>query len=769
MLELVNIKKSFKTGDFEQQALRGVSLKFKSNEFVAILGPSGSGKTTLLNIVGGLDRYDSGDLIINGKSTKKFKDKDWDAYRNNCIGFIFQSYNLISHLSILANIELCMTLSGISAKERRKRALEVLEKVGLKEHAHKHPNQLSGGQAQRVAIARALVNDPDIILADEPTGALDSVTSVQIMNLIKEIAKEKLVIMVTHNAELANEYATRIVKLKDGSLLEDSDSNIDENVVNSNYSIRKTSMGFFSALNLSFNNIKTKKGRTLLTAFASSIGIIGIALILALSNGFDKQIDKFEQDTLCQMPIVISSQTISMTEDTMAELQGTDERNLEEYSDEKIVRGLKTALDLIHKNNITTDYTDHIKSVDEKLISGIAYNRATKMNLFVKNDDKVSLLDTTMIMAALPENLSGSTENTIIDEHFECIYGKMPTNETELILLVDSKNRVASPVLEALGYSKDAEVTFDELLSKEFKIVLNNDMYTKVGNYFTINMDFNKLYDNESNITLKLVGIARGKRDDAFGEFSGSGIIYKEALMSAIIENNKNSDVVIKQRDADYNVLTGEKFDLTTDEGKTTKDTLLAYLGEELPPVAIQIYPKDFNTKEDLLKYLDNYNEGKSENEKVVYTDYAETISSLSGGIMDAITWVLVGFSSISLIVSTVMISIITYISVLERTKEIGILRAIGARKKDITRVFNAETFIIGLCSGLLGLLIARLLIIPINNLLLSLTELENVAQMNPVHALVLLIISILLTLLGGWIPAKMAAKKDPVNALRVE
>ena len=769
MLELVNIKKSFKTGDFEQQALRGVNLKFKSNEFVAILGPSGSGKTTLLNIVGGLDRYDSGDLIINGTSTKKFKDKDWDAYRNNCIGFVFQSYNLISHLSILANIELCMTLSGLSAKERRKRALEVLEKVGLKEHSHKHPNQLSGGQAQRVAIARALVNNPDIILADEPTGALDSVTSVQIMDLIKEIAKEKLVIMVTHNAELADEYATRIVKLKDGSLLEDSDSNIDENVVDSNYSIRKTSMGFFSALNLSFNNIKTKKGRTLLTAFASSIGIIGIALILALSNGFDKQIDKFEQDTLCQMPIVVSSQTISMTEDFMAELQGTDSSNLEEYSDEKIVRGLKTALDLVHKNNISSDYVSYIKSVDENLINGISYNRATKMNLFFKSNDKVNLIDTTMIMAALPENLNGSTKNTIIDEHFDCIYGKMPEGKNELILLVDAKNRVASPVLEALGYDKEAEVSFDELLTKEFKIVLNNDMYTKLGNYFTINLNFNELYENENNITLKIVGIARGKKDDTFGEFSGSGIIYREALMESIIESNKNSEVVIKQKEVDYNILTGEKFDLTTVEGKQAKETLLAYLGEELPPMVIQIYPKDFSTKDKLLNYLDSYNEEKSEDEKVVYTDYAETISSLSGGIMDAITWVLVGFSSISLIVSTVMIAIITYISVLERTKEIGILRALGARKKDITRVFNAETFIIGLFSGLLGLLIARLLIFPINNLLLSLTELENVAQMNPVHAAILLIISILLTLLGGWIPAKMAAKKDPVNALRVE
>ena len=769
MLQLKNVKKSYKTGDFTQVALNNVSLEFRDKEFVAILGTSGSGKTTLLNIIGGLDRYDSGDLIINGKSTKKFKDKDWDAYRNNSVGFIFLNYNLISHINILANVEMCMTLSGVSAKERKRIALKVLDRVGLKQHIHKKPNQLSGGQMQRVAIARALVNDPDIILADEPTGALDSATSVQIMDLIKEIANEKLVIMVTHNPELANEYATRIVKLKDGNLLEDSNSNVNESNNNTEFNIRKTSMGFFSALKLSFNNIKTKKGRTLLTALASSIGIIGIALILSLSNGFDKQIDKFEQDTLCQMPIVITTQAMNMSEETIAELQGNNSNNLQEYSDEKVIRGLKTALDLIHKNNITSDYVNYVKDVDEKLISGISYNRATKVNLLLKNNDKINLLDTTNIMAALPENLDGSTDNTIIDEHFECIYGKMSEDKTELVLLVDSKNRIDANILETLGYDKEAEVNFDELLNKEFKIVLNNDIYSKNGNYFTINSDLNELYENKNNITLKIVGIARGKKDDTFAEYSGTGLIYREALMENLIEINKNSEVVIKQREADYNVLTGEKFDLTTEEGKTAKETFLAYLGEELPPMAIQIYPKDFNTKDTLIEYLDAYNNDKVKEDKIIYTDYAKTISSLSGGIMDAITWVLIGFASISLIVSTVMIAIITYISVLERTKEIGILRAIGARKKDITRVFNAETFIIGLCSGLLGLLIARLIIIPINSLLYNLTELQNVAQMNPIHALVLLIISILLTLLGGWIPAKMAAKKDPVNALRTE
>jgi len=769
MLKLKEISKSYKTGDFVQQALKKINLEFRENEFVAILGTSGSGKTTLLNIIGGLDRYDDGDLIINGKSTKDFKNRDWDAYRNNSVGFIFQSYNLISHISVLSNVEMSMTLSGVSPRERKRRALEVLDKVGLKEHAHKKPNQLSGGQMQRVAIARALVNNPEIILADEPTGALDSTTSVQIMELIKEIAKDKLVIMVTHNPELANQYATRVVEVKDGKIINDSNPVGKEEKNDKNYKLKKTSMGFFTALKLSFNNIWTKKGRTLLTAFASSIGIIGIALILALSNGFDKQIDKFEQDTLSQMPIVISSQTINMTEEEFEKLQGTTSSEIEEYSDEKVIRPLETLTNLIHENTISKEYVEYIENIDEELISGIQYTRATKLNVLYKLNEDIKMLDVSMAFFGLPENQDGNTENTILEEHFEIIYGKMPTEKEELLLLVDSKNRISSDILKMLGYEDEKEISFDEMLDKEFKVVLNDDLYKEMNKYFVMNTDYKELYDSENNLTLKITGIVRGKRDDEFAEFSGTGIIYKEDLMKYLIENNQNSAVVKKQQESDYNVLTGEKIDLTTPEGVEVKENLLAYLGDNKTPMVIQLYPKNFDLKDKLIEYLDKYNESKPEDEKVVYTDYAKTISSLSGGIMDAITWVLIGFSSISLIVSTIMIAIITYISVLERTKEIGILRAIGARNKDVTRVFNAETFIIGMCSGLIGILIARALIIPINNLLKNLTDLENVAQMNPIHAIALLIISVILTLLGGWIPAKIAAKKDPVNALRTE
>lgn len=769
MLKLKNISKSYVAASYTQKALDDVSINFRKSEFVAILGQSGSGKTTLLNVIGGLDKYDSGDLIINGKSTKKFKNKEWDAYRNNCIGFIFQSYNLITHISVLDNVEMSMTLSGVSRKEKKKRAIQVLEKVGLKDHIHKRPNQLSGGQMQRVAIARALVNDPDIIMADEPTGALDTKTSIEIMELIKEIAKDKLVIMVTHNPELANDYATRIINLKDGKITNDSNPLNEEDATIQEYELKKTSMNFLTALGLSFNNIRTKKGRTLLTAFASSIGIIGIALILSLSNGFDKQIDKFEQDTLSQMPVIITTQSMEMSEEDMQKMLEDSTNTIEEYSDEKIIRPLKNVMDAMHKNNITKEYVEYVENVDSELISGIGYNRATKLNVLYKTNNDVKMIDVSTAFFPFPENLDGSTDNTVIDEHFELIHGNMPKEKNELVILVDSKNRINSQVLKLLGYDENAEVSFDEILNKEFKVVLNNNLYKNMGNYFTMSTDYNSLYNNENNITLKITGVIRGKKDDAFGEFSGTGIVYKQALMNYIIENNQNSEVVKAQRELDYNILTGEKFNLEEQEGKEAKEMILAYLGDDTSPIVIQLYPKNFELKDKLLEYLDKYNENKEVDDKIIYTDSAKMISSLSGGIMDAITWVLIGFSSISLVVSTIMISIITYISVLERTKEIGILRAIGARKKDVTRVFNAETFIIGMFSGMLGILIARALIIPINGLLKALTDLDNVAQMNPVHAVVLLTISVILTLIGGFIPAKIAAKKNPVESLRTE
>ena len=769
MLELKNVKKSFKTGDFIQQALKGINLNFGGKEFVAILGSSGSGKTTLLNIIGGLDHYDSGDLIIKGKSTKKFKEKDWDAYRNNSIGFIFQSYNLIGHISVLGNIELSMTLSGVSSKEKKKRAMEVLEKVGLKEHAHKKPNQLSGGQMQRVAIARALVNNPEIILADEPTGALDSTTSVQIMELIKDIAKDKLVIMVTHNPELAEKYATRIVEVKDGLVINDTNNEKGQGNSQQEYKLKKTSMGFFTALKLSFTNIWTKKGRTLLTAFASSIGIIGIALILSLSNGFDIQIDEFQKNTLSQMPIAISQVAMNMDEESFAEMTISSE-NEEKEIDESKIYPQKQLEDITHTNKFTKEYVNYIENINPDLIGGISYNRATNLNIITKNNNDYKMLDSQTTFFPLPEQIEEGREDTIIKENFELINGKMPTEKEDILLLINTKNQLNSTILKAIGFDNVDSINFDEIVGKEFKLILNDNLYKNNGEFYTINTDYEEMYNNENAITLKICGIIRGKKDNKFAEMSGNGLTYTQKLMKYVIEKNKESAIVKAQENKDYNILTGEKFEEDSSvQGASTKDTTLAYLGADTVPVMIQIYPKNFETKKEILEYLDKYNEGKSDDDKIIYTDYAETITTLSGGIMDAITIVLIAFSTISLIVSTIMIAIITYISVLERTKEIGILRALGARKKDVTRVFNAETFIIGLCSGILGITIANLLTIPINKIILNLTQLENVAKLNPMHAITLIIISIVLTLIGGWIPAKMAAKKDPVNALRVE
>lgn len=769
MLELKNVKKSFKTGDFIQQALKGINLNFGGKEFVAILGSSGSGKTTLLNIIGGLDHYDSGDLIIKGKSTKKFKEKDWDAYRNNSIGFIFQSYNLIGHISVLGNIELSMTLSGVSSKEKKKRAMEVLEKVGLKEHAHKKPNQLSGGQMQRVAIARALVNNPEIILADEPTGALDSTTSVQIMELIKDIAKDKLVIMVTHNPELAEKYATRIVEVKDGLVINDTNNEKEQGNSQQEYKLKKTSMGFVTALKLSFTNIWTKKGRTLLTAFASSIGIIGIALILSLSNGFDIQIDEFQKNTLSQMPIAISQVAMNMDEESFAEMTNSSE-NEEKEIDESKIYPQKQLEDITHTNKFTKEYVNYIENINPDLIGGISYNRATNLNVITKNNNDYKMLDSQTTFFPLPEQIKEGREDTIIKENFELINGKMPTEKEDILLLINTKNQLNSTILKAIGYDNVDSINFDEIVGKEFKLILNDNLYKNNGEFYTINTNYEEMYNNENAVTLKICGIIRGKKDNKFAEMSGNGLTYTQKLMKYVIEKNNESAIVKAQENKDYNILTGEKFEEdSSNQGASTKDTTLAYLGADTVPVMIQIYPKNFETKKEILEYLDKYNEGKSDDDKIIYTDYAETITTLSGGIMDAITIVLIAFSTISLIVSTIMIAIITYISVLERTKEIGILRALGARKKDVTRVFNAETFIIGLCSGILGITIANLLTIPINKVILNLTQLENVAKLNPMHAITLIIISIVLTLIGGWIPAKMAAKKDPVNALRVE
>ena len=768
MLELKKINKSYTTGDFTQVALKDVDLKFRTNEFVAILGPSGSGKTTLLNIIGGLDRYDKGDLVINNRSTKKFKDQDWDAYRNNCIGFVFQSYNLISHISILDNVEMGMTLSGVSSKKRRSKAKKALERVGLKEHMHKKPNQLSGGQMQRVAIARALANDPDIILADEPTGALDTKTSVQIMELIKEIAQDELVIMVTHNPDLARDYANRVIEMRDGVVLSDSNPILENEKEDKEYKIKRTSMGFLSALKLSLNNIKTKKGRTLLTSFASSIGIIGIALILSLSNGFDKQIDIFERNTLSSMPIIISEQAMNLDEESMNEMQNEVKTTDEDYPNTNYIIPEKTMEDTFtHRNNITKEYVNYIENANPDIVSGISSYRYTGLNLLNKIDGKVKVIDSRN-MSSIPKTLS-EDKKSVIEEKYDILAGREAKEKDELVLIVDSKNHVTEDILTNLGLDATKEnISFDDILNSELKLILNDDYYQKVGNYYTVNTDLDELYNSKNAITLKVVGVIRLKEDYP-NYVQTSGLTYTEKLLDYIIEVNQDSAIVKAQKNANYNILSGETFDLSTDEGKYAKEQTLAYLGDDSVPYVIQVYPRDFNAKDELIEYLDKYNEGKDVDDQVVYTDQAEIISSLSGSIMDAITIVLVAFSAISLVVSSIMIGIIMYISVLERTKEIGILRSLGARKKDISRVFNAETFIIGLASGVLGILIARLLLIPANIVLYNLTDLENVAVLNPIHAVILIIISLILTLIGGAIPAKLASKKDPVIALRTE
>ena len=760
MLKLKDIKKSYKTGSFEQHALQGVSLAFRNNEFVAILGPSGSGKTTLLNIIGGLDRYDSGDLIINNKSTKSFKDKEWDSYRNNCIGFVFQNYNLIGHISILENVELSLTLSGISKKERKQRSLEVLKKVGLEKHAHKKPNQLSGGQMQRVAIARALVNNPDIILADEPTGALDSKTSVQIMELIREISKDKLVIMVTHNKELAYEYANRIIELKDGNIINDTNEFITD-TNQKEYKIRKTSMNFLTALSLSFKNIKTKKGRTFLTAFASSIGIIGIALILSLSNGFNIEVEEFQRDALSSLPIMITEQSMEMDEDTIKQMQEDFKPTDNDYPDEELIFVQKNMEEQItHTNDINQEFLDYVEKINPEYVSGISYMRTTAINTLVKNNNEYNVFSS-MFFTSLPKSLD-TNKNSVIEDNYDVLKGHLATNKNEVVLMIDSKNRLQEDIFKMLGFDVSKEsYTFDDLIGKEMKVILNDDWYINNENYFSLNFDYKSMYESEDSVTLKIVGIIRGKEDKQLVAM-GSGVAYTEDLVNYVVDKNKNSEIVNKQKELDYNILSFEKFN---DEKE--KNNILTYLGNDSVPVMINIYPRDFDGKDEIVSYLDKYNENKED--KIIYTDMADLISSLSGSIMDAITIVLIAFSSISLVVSCIMIGIITYISVLERTKEIGILRAMGARKKDITRVFNAETTIIGLCSGLLGIIIARLLIIPANQIIYNLTDLEGVAKMNPIHALCLLLISLILTIIGGFIPAKMASKKDPVEALRTE
>jgi putative ABC transport system permease protein len=780
MLELKDIKKYYTVGSSTTKALDGVTVAFRKQEFVAILGPSGSGKTTMLNVIGGLDNYDSGDMIINGKSTKSFKDRDWDAYRNNSIGFVFQSYNLISHLGIIDNVELGMTLSGVSKEEKRAKATDALTRVGLAEHMHKKPNQLSGGQMQRVAIARALANDPDILLCDEPTGALDSETSVQIMELIQELSKEKLVIMVTHNPELAHKYAGRIIEFKDGRIIKDSNPHV-EGQKKDQFELKHTKMSFMTALRLSFNNIRTKKGRTFLTAFAPSIGIIGIAIVLSLSTGFQKQIDNTQSETLARFPITISQ--VATEQDPSA--MGTRDKSEDFPSDKEVTAKLSDTDRATHINKIDQEFLDYINDIDPELSNNIGYTRSTSLNLFRKIDDNVEQVSfsnaspdneqTNAMMSAMsastgigvstfPEQLSEDNGNFLKD-NYDLLEGSYPSASTDVVLIVDENNVTNVNALINLGFDiEDGDtVSFDDIVGTKITLASNDAFYTELptGNFIP-NQDLNEVFDNSNNKELTISGILRIKQNSTMNLLS-TGIAYSDALAQEVIKENQDSAIVQAQKDSDTNVMTNEPVD------ESAKDSLIAYLGGSDLPNSIMIYPNDFSAKEKILDYLDDFNKGKDKEDQIVYSDLAGTMTQLTGGLMDAITYVLIAFAGISLVTSMIMIGIITYTSVLERTKEIGVLKALGARKKDITRVFDAETCILGIASGALGVLIAWLATFPINAILYSMTDLENVAQLNPVHGLILIAVSTVLTMIGGHIPARMAAKKDAAIALRAD
>ncbi len=783
MLQLKNISKTYSVGDIKTEALRDVSLSFREKEFVAILGHSGSGKTTCLNIIGGLDRYDKGDLIIKGKSTRKFTDKDWDAYRNNSIGFVFQSYNLITHLSIVANVEMAMTLSGVTRAEKHQRALEVLKKVGLEDHLHKKPNQLSGGQMQRVAIARALVNNPEILLCDEPTGALDSETSVQIMDLIKEVAHERLVIMVTHNAQLAETYADRIVNFADGLVVADSNP-YDGSASEEKFALQKTKMSYFTALGLSFNNLRTKLGRTFLTCFASSIGIIGIAVILSLSTGFQKQIDDYQADALSEFPIIISQSAVEMD---MEQMQETTEEMMSMFTNKEFADTDYVALynpadyTAMHTNILSGDFLEYLSEIDPEICKGIGVTRVVGMNLLRETDDGIIPVSmpvgmtgsmtggiTSMSssgMTSYPEVLDKTSPN-YIEQNYDLLYGEYPAEATDIVLLVDSRNRIDVKIMRNMGFDTENidEIDFSDIVGTEIALVSNDDYYVQ-GEYgnFVPSQNYEAMISSDDTLNLKVSGIIRQK-ESVDVSILGSTFIYSDELARLVVDRGQESKIVKAQEAADINVITMEQID---DE---TKANVISYLGGDTAPAMIMIFPVNFESKDAVLEYLDAYNRSvKDDADLIVYTDLASTMTEMTGSIMDAITVVLIAFAAISLVVSLIMICIITYTSVLERTKEIGILKALGARKKDITRVFDAETFILGVFSGVLGVVIAGLLTIPINNLLENISGLPNVAVLRVDYAIYLVIISTLLTVLGGHIPARMASRKDAVEALRSE
>lgn len=897
MLQLKNIVKDYAAGDQVVHALKGVSINFRANEFVSILGHSGCGKTTLLNIVGGLDQYTSGDLIIKGKSTKQYKDKDWDAYRNHSVGFVFQSYNLIMHQSVLQNVELALTLSGVSKAERRKRAKEVLEKVGLGNQMHKKPNQMSGGQMQRVAIARALINDPEILLADEPTGALDTETSVQIMDLLKEIANDRLVVMVTHNPELAEKYSTRIIKLLDGEVTDDSMPYSDEEAAAETCeqedpkSLKHKRMSYATALNLSFNNLLTKKGRTILTAFAGSIGIIGIALILSLSDGFRNYIKSVEEDTLSTYPLEITDESIDMSA-MMGMMMGTDMKSDEEHDMDKIYSNnfigdyMNTMLGEVKINDMES-FRDYIEEGDGQKIkdytSDIMYTYGITINAYKSDtDEKIYQVNPSTVFdrigfGTMSEMSSmGMTMNTsdvwsemisnqeLLESQYDVVAGKWPENYDEVVLVVTGENEITDYELYALGLRDISELqemmgaalkgesktfdntsyTYDELLALTYKVVPSSDFYQydeNTGCYVDMSDDADYMKEKIDNgIEIKVVGIVRPNEEATVHSITTT-IGYRHDLVEKLMSMATESEVGKAQlENPDINVFTGYEFgtdlneaakeeaeessmemmeemgladmseeelyqymatlpadelqqfmesmtataetvtqsmslsDLKTVEDATYDDNLVSIgIAYENDPKVIRIYPIDFESKEKIIDVIEEYNDkmkAAGEDEKEIsYTDMVGTMMSSISTIINAISYVLMAFVAISLVVSSIMIGIITYISVLERTKEIGVLRSIGASKKDISRVFNAETVIIGFVAGMIGIIVTIVLNIPINMIINHLAGLEHVAKLPLYGGIILVLISVVLTMIGGLIPSRVASKKDPVEALRSE
>ena len=773
MLELRNIVKKYKTGDSEIEVLKSVNIAFRKSEFVSILGASGSGKTTMLNIIGGLDKYSLGDMLVSGKSTKDFNDRDWDSYRNGTIGFVFQSYNLISHLSVLENVKLALSISGISSSTADAKAKKALQDVGLASHLHKKPGQLSGGQMQRVAIARALVTDPKIILADEPTGALDSKTSVQIMELIKEISKDKLVIMVTHNPELAKRYSDRIVRVSDGEIIQDTkEYKVDESDL-MDYNPKKTAMSFAASTKSSFKNLMTKKVRTLMTTIAGSIGIISIGLVLSISAGMNKYINQIQEQQLSSVPITISANQVNFGIE--------EEENSEQNNGDKLVSRSRSD---IHKNLYSQDalgngetFIKYIENNAKNYYSNINFEKWYSVKALVKNSKNEVI---NMKADANPysrSNIFGEMpqDQSILLNQYEVVKSldgnfTYAQKQEEAVLFIGKNNAIDKGVLKALGYDDNTEVKYDNILGKEFSIVDNNTFYEeKNGRYFPATID-SKMYDKGTKV--KIVAIMKAK--DSFTNPS-YGIGYTKALADSFLAKDKESKIVkAQEKSKDKNVITNEKMT------EQSYEEFISSIGGENSPSNIMIYPKSFSDRDKIAEVISDYNKkiadkyGKDSADynkySITYSDMAKQMTSILSQMINTITLILTAFAAISLIVSSIMIGILTYVSVVERTKEIGILRAIGARKKDVTRIFRAEAGLIGLTSGVLGVAVTLGLSVPMGKQIAKALQIDGFnATLSLGAASGLIALSIFLTLFASIIPARMAAKKDPVEALRTE